>query len=180
MRKSQVQRKAGAQQYFQSPGRAITAAEASTVRCIRRLTLPAQTLTTLTGVVLTTGTVTSCGEWASESSRWCEARVLAIRAHLIPNTTAGFPMIVATERSGALTAPGSAAVAYQMASAKLIYIGATVGKVQCVEARALDLEDQNFDAVGALANRFAIQMFNPSGVTQGYYVEFIVEFRGSR
>jgi len=160
--------------------KAIRTAEQSVVSAMRRLTSSANTLAATTGVSLGTSTVTTSAEWSNMSARYVEARVLAIRMTMIPNSSAGFPLIVATDRSGALSAPASSAVAFQMAGAKLFYIGATVGKCQVYTAKAQDLEDFEFDNVGSMTNRFAVTMYNASATGVGYYLEYIVEFRGSR
>ncbi len=162
------------------PRKAVARAEQTTSSVTRRLTLVGSSvLNGSSGQVVSSG-VTSAAEWAGLSARYVEFRVLAIILHFIPNGAASNPLIVSTDRSGALAAPASAAVAFSASGAQLIYPGATVGKVVKYEAFAKDLEDYNFDAVGSPTARYAVSMWNSSASAINYFVEWIVEFRGSR
>jgi hypothetical protein len=94
--------------------------------------------------------------------------------------------MVGTDRSGVLTAPTTLNQVQQLQN--VVYHSGNVAtpKLLTYEARALDIEDQDYIAIGVTTtSRYAIWLGNsgPIGGTGNvgqYSIEFAVEFKGSR
>ncbi len=94
-------------------------------------------------------------------------------------------LIVGTDRSGSLAALSTVAQVAMLQATKSF--SGTDGKLAVYEAKATDLEDQNFDPVGSMVARFAIQTGwqNSSGTGAALWtnltmmIEYAVQFRGT-
>jgi len=167
---------------------------------IRRLTLPWTVATNVGGVLvllLPSTLVTTANEWASFSARFTLYRVLAMRLRFqfmpvvvtvaagVPTATAPSLAVVGTDRSGSLAAPASPSAVSQLQNVK--YHSGTVSspKLLTYEARAVDLEDQDYISTTTSAARYAIIVGYQgplAGVTNVglYTIEFAVEFKGTK
>lgn len=167
---------------------------------VRRLTLPWTVATNAGGFLvlqLPSTLVTTASEWASFSARFTLYRVLSMRLRfqfmpLVITVAAGTPTatapplaVFATDRSGSVTAPASPQAVAQLQNA--IYHSGTVAtpKLASYEARALDLEDQEYISTSTSAAKFAIVVGyqGPLGGTTNvglYTIEFAVEFKGTK
>jgi len=128
----------------------------------------------------------TCTEWASYSPRWSEYRILAMKVHVssIPTTPASSTTVMcATDRSG--VGPNTLATpAAFLASTnvKIFEADHTDKKLITYEARAIDLEDQDFTPVNTNSTAFSIYVALHAGaaVSTGtlIYFEAMVQFRG--
>ncbi len=155
-------------------------------REIRRLTAPATNITTNAGGAaygrILSSAAISATEWASYAARYTEARVLAMRFHVVSGAGAaitGDRIVVSTDRSGILAVPTSEQAVWAQTAPKIFIDAMVVPGVY--EARAIDIEDQLFDAVTTMTNRFGIQYaaFGTASTTIfALLPEYMVEFRG--
>jgi len=92
----------------------------------------------------------NCAEWASMSAVYVQFRVIAVRVVLIPSRGGvatnyqDCPGVAGTDRSGALAAPSSVAGVWALNNPKPFLLTNTDKKPFSYEARAIDLEDQNY------------------------------------
>jgi hypothetical protein len=138
------------------------------------------------GATFLSSAVTTSTEWSSLSARWSEARVLQIKVHYAdtvypPNVNA---IVFSTDRAGVSGAPTSTVNCWSGDNAKVFNTDVQSVGLPKYSARAIDLEDQDFSAVGAMTATFAIRAASqgPTAVvaTIGFmFVEYLVEFRGA-
>jgi len=153
---------------------------------VRRLSIPFAISTSgggiYTGAFGPTFIRTNCTEWASYAARYQEYRVLAIKVAIAEsdNSNAGAYIIWSTDRSGGASVPSTAAAAFASAGAKVMDPNSTQKTFSSYQARATDIEDQNFSSVGINATSFQIFLYLNNGATKTYtaFVEAAVEFRG--
>ncbi len=153
---------------------------------VRRLTAPATNITTSAGGTafgrILSSAAISATEWASYAARYTEARVLAMRFHVVAAAGSAITsdrIILSTDRSGILAAPASEQAVWAQTAPKIFIDAMVVPGVY--EVRATDLEDQLFDAVTTMTNRFGIQYaaFGTASTTIfSLLPEYMVEFRG--
>ena len=141
-----------------------------------------------TGTFLASTGVTTATEWSSYAARWMQARVLSMRLVAVTGnlvTTLAGPsatsiLVVGTSRSG--VAPTVLTVASISALAAVKYFSGVKGDVCRYTASATDIEDQDFDPVGAMTSKYGIALIlraaTAASSTATYTVEYAVEFRG--
>ncbi len=134
------------------------------------------------GGVITTSSVTSTQEWSNLAARWSEARVLQIKVHYIDSVSNFNAIVFSTDRSGALTAPTTNLQVWGGDAAKVFNADVQTPQTPKYSARAIDLEDQDFAAVGAMTNNYSIRvgLSGTASTAIAYlFVEYMVEFRGA-
>jgi len=167
-------------------------------RIVRRLTTNVGAVVgSATGLTLIRVLSSQCAnaqEWANLSAVYVQARVIEIRVTLFPyrNPASGtgftgngtdYMVVAGTDRSGALAAPTTIGGVFGLSQPKCFTSNAVVPHV--ITAKAIDLEDQEFFAIGTPVAKFAIQVASQMiGVTAAPSVfwqlnEFIVEFKGA-
>lgn len=129
-------------------------------------------------------------EWASYAARFTEYRILGVRVHLTSapgQLGSGIepegPLLLSVDNSGTLAAPTTIAAVWGMAKPKLFNLNTTSARPIEYAARAIDLEDMNFTAVGVNAATFQVILAANSGATTNYgqlFVEWAVEFRSTQ
>jgi len=122
-------------------------------------------------------------EWSGLLNQlYTEARVIAMRVHFaVPASQTTFGYVLAgTDRSGALAVATLASQVFALQNAKLWNFPSGNKESISYEAKALDLEDQNFSAVSSMASSFAIQWLNSTNSSIATFTEFLVEFRGNQ
>jgi hypothetical protein len=125
-------------------------------------------------------------EWASYAARFTEYRILGVRLYLTTapgETGLDGPVLLAVDNSGVLGAPTTIAQVWGMAKSKLFNINTTSPRPIEYAARAIDLEDMNFTAVGVNATTFQAILAAQSSFSLAYgylFVEWAVEFRSTQ
>lgn len=157
---------------------------------VRRLTtIPGSQTTTASGSItlrFTNSSVSGAQEWSSYSARYVEARVLSIRVHISPlepaTSISNGTGVFGTDRSGGVASTTFAQV-WALQAPKL-YTTQMV-KPFTYEARAIDLEDQDFSPTSSapvlsfgINGSFTSLSF--SQVALFVLVEYMVEFRGTQ
>jgi hypothetical protein len=146
----------------------------------------------LTTVKISSATfIANAPEWASFVARYTEYRFLSIRifpteppVSTLTTVSVSGIVCVGTDRSGQLGAPASQAVVWGLQSPKLLVYDSTQHNPPSYEARAIDLEDQNFQAsstAGSNLPAFAINFTHNGPVSANniqYLAEAMVEFKG--
>lgn len=152
---------------------------------VKRLTQVA-TLAASTTLKVASSDFTGAQEYGNVAALYSEARVLAIKLTLVAVVNTGFLpsyAIFGTDRSGALLAASFTSVAsiWGLQNAQLHTLPTSDKSPITYEARATDLEDQLFDAIGSATNRFAIFLQHVmANTTVSVFREYLVEFRGSQ
>ncbi len=119
-------------------------------------------------------------EWPNLSARYVEYRVLSIRVHLVMLNVATLA-VMATDRSGTGISPGTVASIWALQGAKVYNGDETSVTPASYEARAIDLEDQNYTSVSTNALTFGVSILvqGPNTTAVGsLLVEALVEFKG--
>jgi hypothetical protein len=129
-------------------------------------------------------------EWASYAARFQEYRVLAMKVSLVVGALGANPVneldfvIFSTDRSGALTVPASGGANWANDNPKVFNGVSTDRRLLEYEARAIDLEDQDFSPVGTTITNFAIFLTASGSVSitgvATLFCEWMVEFRGTQ
>ncbi len=156
---------------------------------VRRLSMAGSLSTGAGGGVGTrflSSSVNTATEWSSLAAVYTQARVVEMRVHYVPTVplTTGVSQsgVFGTDRSGSLAIPATLSACWALNNPK-VFVGAMV-KPAVYTARAIDLEDQDFDPVTAMTARYAIQLFVQNGPTSAlvgnYLIEFAVEFKGAQ
>ncbi len=130
----------------------------------------------------------SAAEWGSFAARYQQYRVIAIKVGVIPNNQASQSstnyisyVVFSTDRSGTSGTPTSAASIFSGDAPKVYNLDYTGMAVPSYQAKAIDLEDQNYTSVAT--NQTSFQVL---GTLQGngsapctVLVEWMVEFKGA-
>jgi hypothetical protein len=196
MSKNQKKNKAVASWTQLSIGNSMSASQ----RIVRRLSQAVGVQTTsATGTLFVRIQSSACAnaiEWSNLAAIYVQYRVIEIIVTLIPlqpfalsagvNTAAlGQGVVIAgTDRSGVLAVLSSYATVWGLTNPKA-FTTQTIKPIR-YRAKAIDLEDQNFTAVGAPQSLFSVQYalnFNPVSTTLPalYQLnEFVVEFKGAQ
>jgi hypothetical protein len=130
-------------------------------------------------------------EWASYAARFTEYRLLKIRVHLTqsvytgPGNANNTNFVIYTDRSGILAGATTSNAAYAYSGARAFNVPFTGHSPITYSDSAIDLEDQLYTAVGTSSVDFAVVIFylNASQVSQTvmqFYIEFMVEFKGTQ
>jgi len=158
---------------------------------IRRCTSVPGVLSTTASAVLfgrvLSNAATSSTEWANYAVRYVEARVLAVRLNFLPfgTSSAAAPMdvvagVIATDRSGALSTPTSWGQVWALADPRPFTD--QMVKPFTYQAQAIDLEDQDYQPVGALGATFSVLYAVSAQVGNSACLflatDFLVEFKG--
>lgn len=156
---------------------------------VRRLSLTGAMTTTAAGTFAKNIAAATAGwglssttEWSSYSARFTEYRVLAIKVTVVPYTVSASSeasMVLSTDRSGAVGAPANLNVCWAGTAPRVFFTGQV--KPGSYEAKAIDLEDQDYSPVGTIISTFSVQAFATGPVSTqlfGAYVEYLVEFKG--
>jgi len=152
----------------------------------RRITV-AGTLTTLAGgfvgFLINTALMRTGNEWASYAARYAQYRLLGVRVHITDTPAASQPsgsVVLATDESGSLPAPVSALVNWQAGKPRVYNLDQTSTRPITYEARAVNLDQLNYTAVGVSATTLQILIAINGPATAAvaqYYAEWCVEFK---
>lgn len=167
-------------------------------RIVRRLTTNVGAIvssaTGLTLIRVLSSQVSNAQEWANLSAVYVQARVIEVRVTLFPyrNPAAGtgfvgngtdYMVVAGTDRSGALAAPTTVGGVFGLSQPKCFTSNGVIPHV--ITARAIDLEDQEFFAIGTPVAKYAIQvaaqMVGVTAAASHFWQlnEFICEFKGA-
>jgi hypothetical protein len=127
-------------------------------------------------------------EWSNLAALYTEYRILKTRvkqldiAQNAANTNYG-AIVACTDRSGVATTPSTPAAAYALEDPEVFNMDSTIPFPWVYTTRALDLEEQNFTAVGVNATTYQVFVVSSGGVPSGnvysLYIDWIVEFRSN-
>ncbi len=151
-------------------------------RIIRRLTLAAASVAASTGFTVKATDVASAQEWSDLSPLFATFRVLAIRLSLLPNAGTTDHMTIGADLSGGLSSPANSSAVWGLVRCKQFIPSTTSPWAPTYELKACLPEHFLFAATStptAFSN-YSVQGFNASSNQFNYYVEFMVEFQGSK
>ncbi len=161
---------------------------------VRRLSyVSTASISASTGLLINPASVRStANEWGSISAIYTQYRVLAIRVRTMVNATSvigqtsvGSPAYVmyGTDRSGSIAATASPNSIWALDQPFVHALPTLDSVLPSYEARAIDLEDQNYVAVGSNQTSFGILLVivTSNSVAFNYwnFVDALVEFKGA-
>ncbi len=121
-------------------------------------------------------------EWASFSARYREYRVLGVRVHFEPvlkvNTTtvAGGPLVIATNKGGALGTPTSHVQVYSLAKSRVF----STYKTLVYDVRPDDYTDLDIGATASPSSEFSVLLYGDSFTNSiaffRIYILWVVQF----
>jgi hypothetical protein len=134
----------------------------------------------------------SSTEWSSIAALYSQYRVLAIRLNFIGDninyTATNSPhvqyLLCGTDRSGSTSAGASANAVWALDQPKVFNIQTVTPVPITYEAKAIDLEDQNYVASSSNQTSFSIPVWLSTNWASGsislfVFVEAMVEFKGA-
>jgi hypothetical protein len=124
-------------------------------------------------------------EWASYSARFTEYRILRTKIHVMDLMTGMVPAnlgvcIIAQDQSGTLATPSTTTALWALASPAIYNLSDTLPSGIVYNAKAADLEDYNYSAVGLAQSTYAVFVAVTGIISTSVatlFVEWMVEFK---